>query len=375
MNRAAAHQLVRELEAAANAHDTDRLMRIYADDAVLVSPIWGELRGRDTIAKTWNRTFALFPDWQVRIDDFLVDGERIAFLGTAGGTDRNGWFGQLPTGDWLDYRAVISLNIRAEKIVRDERIYDLTSLLQRLEKLRIDKELSMAAEVQRALLSSDIHAIDFCEAVGDSIPCRTIGGDFFELGRHRSGSLSVALGDVAGKGPASALLASMIQGMLAVQAGTESPPAEILSAINRLLVKRRVEPRFATLVCGVLSPDGEFAYANGGHNPPILLSGSRIERLTVGGPVIGAFEAVRYEQETIRLNAGDSLVLFSDGVVEARNPEDEEYGEDRLIASLRTLLTHGASELLRDTLESVRAFSSGASQTDDITAVVITYTG
>lgn len=321
--------------------------------------------GHASIAKSWNTVFSQFPDWTVNISDVLVDGDRLAFLGTAGGTDRNGWFGQPPTGERVDYRAVIILTIVEGKIIRDERVYDLTGVLQGLEKARLDKELRMAAEVQRALLSRAKRATPYCEAVGDSIPCRAIGGDFFELVHLPSGDFGIALGDVAGKGPASAILAAMIQGMLAVEVQSESSPSAILSRLNLSLTSRSLEPRFATLVYGVLSRKGRFAYSNAGHNPPIMLACSGIRRLTTGGPVLGAFSESRFEEEDICLSPRDTLILFSDGVTEARDVQDREFGE-----GVTAFVAKPAQEVLRGILSSVRDFCEGAAQIDDITVTV-----
>lgn len=371
MTREQALQIVQELEAAANARDTSRIMRLYADDAALVSPVWGRLTGREAIVKTWNDTFARFPDWTVKVDDVLVDGDRIAFLGRAGANDRSGWFGQAPTGERFEYRSVISLTMRGGKIIQDERIYDLTSLLQRFEKLRLDKELRMAADVQRALLSRGKHSTSFCETAADSLPCRAIGGDFFELTPIGSRSFAIALGDVAGKGPASALLASMIQGMLAIEFGSENSPAAILTRLNRVLARRGLEPRFATLVCGVLSPDGKFVHANAGHNPPLLLCNQDVQRLTTGGPVLGAFDDSTYEEGAVHLESSDRLVFYSDGVTEAADVHDEEFGEDRLIAAVTGAAP--AVETLQTILNAVQEFCKGAPQADDITAAVVRY--
>lgn len=373
MTREEAGQIVRELEAGANARDSSRVMRIYAQDAVLVSPVWGRLTDRSAIQKTWDDTFARFPDWTVTVDDVLVDGDRIAFLGRAGATDRNGWFGHPPTGEWFEYRTVIALTLRDGKIIHDERLYDLTSLLQRFEKTRLDKELRMAADVQRALLSRGIHITPFCEAAGDSIPCRAIGGDFFELTELPSGNFAIALGDVAGKGPASALLASMIQGMLAVEIRGDNRPAEILARLNRVLCHRGVEPRFATFVYGVLSSDGRFLYSNAGHNPPMLVEAGGIQLLTSGGPVLGAFAESTYQEATLELHPGSTLIAFSDGVTEAANLRQEEFGENRLITILQACVSRPASEMLQQVLKSVQGFGKGAPQADDITVVVVRY--
>jgi len=373
MSREEALEIVRQLEEAVNAHDTHRLASIYADVAVTVSPVFSGIAGRDDIAKSWDAIFSLFPDWSVKVDNVLVDGDRIAFMGTAGGTDQNGWFGQPATGERIDYRAIIVLTMAHGKIARDERIYDLSGILQRLEKVRLDKELTVAVEVQRALLPNTRHSTTFCEAVGDSIPCRSIGGDFFEMVHLEPGDFAVALGDVGGKGPASALVAATIQGMLAVEVENRHRPAEILANLNRQLFRRGIAPRFATLFLGALSPTGRFVYANAGHNSPIVLTRNGFQRLTIGGTILGAFSESTFEEGTVALSEGDSMIMFSDGVTEASDIHDQEFGEDRLLSYLAAVGDDAPTSVLRGILGSVREFCDGAAQSDDITAAVIRF--
>ena len=370
MSREEAIKFASMLEMAVNGHNTPLIISLYKEDAVMVSPMFPRVEGRAAIAQNWERTFSLFPDWAVQVSDVMVDGDRVAFLGTATGTDRNGWFGQPATGDRIEYRAIIYLTFADGKIVRDERVYDLTGVLQRLEKARIDKELRMAADVQRTLLAHTRHLTSFCEATADSVPCRAIGGDFFELTQLPSGDFLVALGDVAGKGPASALLAAMIQGMLAIELEREFRPAAVLAHLNQILVRRGLEPRFATLVVGRLSPDGKFVYSNAGHNPPLLLAGDGIRRLTMGGPVLGALTESTFEEGSLLLNQQDTVVLYSDGVTEARDSTGAEFGEERLISSASELVTHSASDVLQGILTAVQDFSGGATPADDMTVAV-----
>lgn len=373
MKREQAVEFVQELVQAINAHDAARMLSFYAPDAVAHTPAFPEITGRTAIGENFETLFSLFPDWTVELNDVLVDGDRIAFTGIVHATDRNGWFGQAPTGEKIEYRAMIVLQVASGKIVRDERIYDLAGVLQRLEKSRLDRELRMAAEVQRALLPRSAFSTSFCQAVADSIPCRTIGGDFFDLIQLPSGSLGIALGDVAGKGPASALLGSMLQGMLAAVVEKESSPANVVRALNRLLIRRGLEPSFVTLVYGVLSPEGEFAYTNAGHIPPMLLAKGGIRRLTAGGPVLGLMPEVPFEEETLALYEGDTLILFSDGVTEARNREDLEFAEDRLISCITARSPAQISDILSGILTGVHEFCEGASQADDITAMVLRF--
>jgi serine phosphatase RsbU (regulator of sigma subunit) len=375
MVRDEAIEFVRQLEESVNAHDVERLLGFYADEALTVSPVFTGVVGRVAIRKSWEVLFSLFPDWTVSVNDVLVDGDRLAFMGSASATDRNGWFGQPATGERIEYRTIILLTLVERKIVRDERIYDLASVIQRLEKARIDKELRMAAEVQQVLLSRATRLTPYCEAAGDSIPCRAIGGDFFELVPLPSGDFGIALGDVAGKGPASAILAAMIQGMLAVEARTESSPSAILTRLSQLLFARGLEPRFATMVYGVLSSDGRFVYSNAGHNPPILLTRGGIQRLTTGGPILGAFDNSAFNEETITLSAGDTLIMFSDGVSEATDVHGAEFGEDPLIEYLAATAPNHAPDIVRGILSSVREFCQGAAQSDDITVTATRFCG
>ena len=370
-SRQQAVEFVRELQRLVNAHDTAGLAALYAEDAVTVSPMFPLICGRDAIASSWNRIFTLFPDWSVNVSDVLVDGDRIAFVGSAGATDVNGWFGQAPTGERIEYRAIIVLTIASSGIVRDERIYDLSGILERLEKSRLQRELETAREVQRTLLPPLNYSNSYCEAAADSVACRAIGGDFFEMLPLPSGNLGIALGDVAGKGPASALLASMIQGMLMAETEAESRPSQVLARLNRALFCKRVEPRFATLVYGVLSPDGRLVYSNAGHNPPLMLTRNNIRRLTTGGRILGSFSESTFEEGMLCLNEQDTIIMFSDGVVEAQDAHDREFGEERLISCVRGARTLPAQEILRKIFARFQEFCSGHPQSDDVSVSVI----
>lgn len=369
MSREQAISLVRQFGDATRQRDLPRLMDFYAEEAVAVSPVFGTICGKAAISDSWERLFSTFADFAVEVSNVLVDGDRVAVMGTVNSTDRLGWFGLPATGGRISYRLVLLLTLAGGKIVHDERIYDVTGVLERLEKARLDKELQTAADVQRALLTRATHAGRFCESVGDSVPCRAIGGDFFEFVELPSGDFGVAMGDVAGKGPPSALLAAMIQGMFAVEAGAGRGPAATLARVNQQLAARHLESRFATLVYAVLSPDGRLVYSNAGHNPPAVVATNDTRRLTVGGPILGAFANAMFEEDTLRLRDRDTLVMFTDGVTEARNARDEEFGEDRLMACLAAD-AQSPAVLLKRIFAAVRDFSEQADQSDDMTVTV-----
>ena len=363
--------LVRQLLEAAGRRDSERVLGCYAPDAVAVSPVFGEVRGREAVVATWSTLFTTFADLTIEHVDFLVDGDRVAVLGQIKTTDRIGWFGLPPTGSPITYRLVLLFTLKDGVIVHDERIYDSTGVLDRLEKARVDKELRTAAEVQRELSPSGARAGAFYESIGDSLPCRAIGGDFFETIELPSRGCAFVMGDVSGKGPAAALLAAMVQGMFAVEAPTGDGPAETLSRINRRLARRGLGSRFVTLVYAVLSPDGQLVYANGGHNPPVLVGRGARRRLATGGPIVGAFADARFEEETLQLHDRDTLVMFTDGVTEARNAGEEEFGDERLLECLTS--TPSPADLLSRVFTAVRDFSRPAEPTDDITLLVTRY--
>lgn len=373
MSREQALAFARTLEKAINAHDVSTLVSFYAEDAVMVSPMFHQVKGREAIAKNWEVIFSTYPDWSVRQEDLLVDGIRLAIMGTVTATDQKGWFGLPPTGGMISYHAVVLLTFAGGKIVRDERLYDNSAVLEHLEKIRLDNELNTAADVQRALLSRTARSGGYYEIAGDSIASRTIGGDFFEFAELPRGGVAFALGDVAGKGPAAALLAAMLQGMLAFEAQAGNGPAATLARMNRAVAERGLGWRLATLVYGILAPDGRFTYSNAGHNAPVLLRGTETLRLTSGGPILGAFPEAEFPDETLQMKKGDTVVMFSDGITEAQNDREEEFGEERLIACAKELRDAPSAEVARAILAGAKEFSQGKPQNDDMTVAVVRF--
>ena len=241
------------------------------------------------------------------------------------------------------------------------------------EKARLESELQLAAEFQRALLPEACRSGSHFDVASRSIPCRAIGGDFYDYFTLTGGAFGFALGDVAGKGPSAALLTAMIQGIFAAHIGTADSPAALITSVNEGLIRRSLRSRFATCVYATLAGDGRLTYCNAGHNPPLLIGRDSIRRLETGGLILGVFPQAIYDQETLTLEPGDLLVMFSDGVIEAFNAAGEEFGEERLRTCLDANRQRSPAELLERLLSSVRSFASGASQYDDVTALVLRY--
>jgi phosphoserine phosphatase RsbU/P len=242
-----------------------------------------------------------------------------------------------------------------------------------VEKARMEQEMRIAAEIQQALLPPPSWSSSYFDAVGRTVPCRAIGGDFFEYLTFADGRPGFAVADVSGKGAPAALLTAVIQGVLAAQASSGGGPAATLSRINEVLIRRSIESRFVTMVLAALTEDGRLTYSNAGHNPPFLFSEGTVRRLTTGGLICGLFPTATYDEETVALRTGDVLVIFSDGISEALNAEGEEFGDDRIQACIERLPHDNVQAMLDGLVSTVREFASGTVQSDDMTAVVLRY--
>src|SRR5258706_5751336 len=237
-----------------------------------------------------------------------------------------------------------------------------------VEKRRIDAELKIASQIQQALLPRSRTRGSFYDASGTSIACRAIGGDFFEYIDLPDGSFGFALGDVSGKGPPAALLTAMLQGMFSTQAFAPVEPAEMMTRVNRALLARGIENRFATIFYAILRADGRLTYCNAGQNPPLMFSASGVRKLETGGMIVGLFPYASYQQEDVQLAAGDALAIFSDGVSEALNGSGVEYGEARIQDTVAPNLLGTIEAELQALLESGRGLAQGAPQNDDVAA-------
>jgi len=270
--------------------------------------------------------------------------------------------------------ALETLATEAAVAIENARLYRET-----MEKAKMEQEMKIAAEIQQALLPKMSRAGAFFTAAAASLPCRSIGGDFYDYVDLQGGALGFALGDVAGKGPPAALLSAMMQGIFAAQAATNDSPAQTISRVNLALYRRGIESRFVTLMYGAIAPDGRLTYCNAGHNPPLVIANNgghlSMRRLECGGPIVGLFEAATFDEETVTLAQGDWLIVFSDGISEAMSASGDEYGESRIVDVVGKNSALEPKELLEALFADVREFARGAPQSDDITAMVLRYGG
>ena len=266
--------------------------------------------------------------------------------------------------------ALETLAAEASVAIENARLYR-----EKLEKARMEQEMRIAAEIQQSLLPKPRASMGFVEAAAASLPCRSIGGDFFDYLDEPGTSFGFTLGDVAGKGPPAALMSALMQGMFAAEAQYADGPASAVTHMNRALCRRGLESRFVTLMFGIITADGSLTYCNAGHNPPLVLGQSGLRKLEDGGPVVGLLEFAPYGQGQLKLDAGDTIVVFSDGVSEALNSAGDEFGDVRLQEVADASAGVSAQALVDRIVAAVRDFTKGAAQSDDITVMVVRYLG
>ena len=245
--------------------------------------------------------------------------------------------------------------------------------------IALQKELDIAARVQLSLLPNTLPLTEKAEMTGIMRPAKEVGGDFYDYFHLDRNHIAVVVADVSGKGVPAGLFMVMTRTLIRATAVRHvDAPGRVLASVNDFLEQNNSEDLFVTLFYGVLDErNGRFVYANGGHNPPILVDGDGATPLkTTGGVALGMFDGLDYDDAYVDMEPGARLVLFSDGVTEAFNDRDEAFGDDRLLDATRALPEEqGPDEDVNDIVNAVDEFAGDAPQFDDITCVVLVYKG
>jgi serine phosphatase RsbU (regulator of sigma subunit)/pSer/pThr/pTyr-binding forkhead associated (FHA) protein len=253
------------------------------------------------------------------------------------------------------------------------RVENATLLDERLQRERMEHELELATEIQQRFQPSAPPRIDGYEFQGISFSCYEIGGDYYDFIEEHDGKMLIALGDVSGKGTAAALLMSSVHAAIHAQVSARSPLPQIISSVNRYLAENTPANRFVTLFATELDPKtGILRYINAGHNPPLIArSNGTIEQLSSGGFPLGILPAAEFDVGETSLASGEVLVIYSDGVSEANNLAEEEFGMERLCDVIKHHVGLSAAGI-RDKVESaLSAFTKTAPANDDITLVIV----
>jgi phosphoserine phosphatase RsbU/P len=253
-------------------------------------------------------------------------------------------------------------------------ILDNARLVEReRERQRLEQEINIARDIQQALLPRDFREFPHLAVSGINFPCLSVGGDYFDVFPLSDRRTAFLLADVSGKGLGAALLTTMLQGALSgMTLGTD--PARVFNHVNRFLCSHSEVGRYATMFFGILDEDGRVDYINAGHPSPFLIRhGVAEEPFTEGSYPVGLVPEAEYVTATVKLEPGDTLILFSDGVTEAMDPSEELYGVPRLREVLTGQSECALDKLQKAILESVENFAKGAHQADDLTLLIVRY--
>ncbi len=253
-------------------------------------------------------------------------------------------------------------------------ILDNARLVEReRERQRLEEQINIARGIQQALLPRDFREYPHLAVSGINTPCLSVGGDYFDVFPLSDNRTAFLIADVSGKGLGAALLTTMLQGALSgMTLGTD--PAQLFNHVNRFLCNHSEVGRYATMFFGILDDQGNLEFINAGHPSPFLIrKGVAEEAFTEGCYPVGLVPEAEYTTVAVKLEPGDTLVLFSDGVTEAMDPDEQLFGTPRLQEVLAGLMDTPLEEIQKRVLESVENFSRGAPQTDDVTLLLVRY--
>ena len=238
----------------------------------------------------------------------------------------------------------------------------------------LQNELDIASQMQQSILPTVFPKTPGYQVYGNMEPARNVGGDFFDVIRLQNGKVGLAIADVSDKGVPAALFMMSSRTLLKGAAIGNSDPSQVLREVNDLLHENNETVMFVTLLYAVYDPEtGELSYANGGHNTPVVVhaDGSSTLLPLTGGIALGVVPDLDYDQGSVTLTPGDTVVLYTDGVTEAMNEEHEEFGTERLCEIFAGMNPNDSEELNMKVFEAVHDFAGDTAQSDDITCLTL----
>ena len=267
-----------------------------------------------------------------------------------------------------DQRLLGIIAAQSAQVVENARLYQEEQSLKHLQ-----EEMRLAYEIQVNLLPKSQPILHGYQIAGKSIPSKDVGGDYFDFISRSDTRLTFCLGDISGKGIPAALLMANLQATLRGQTMLGKDCKDCVSFANEILYHNTPANKFATLFYGIIdSARNELSYCNGGHNNPFYISHeNKLTPLEKGGLIVGMMPSVPYEEETIPFNPGDLLVVYSDGITESMNAEEEEFGEQRFIDLILQNKNESPESLIEIIIKKVQEFSGCLTQADDVTLVII----
>lgn len=267
-----------------------------------------------------------------------------------------------------DQRLLAIIGGQSAQIVENARLFEEEKQL-----LKIQEEITLASRIQTDLLPKSSPQIPGYEIAGRNIPAQVVGGDYFDFVQIDEHRWAICLGDVSGKGLPASLLMASTQATLRSQFLLKSTPKESLERSNILLYRTTSPEKFVTLFLGILDVEHHrLTYCNAGHDNPFWLRGQKpMHRLGTGGLVLGIADSFPYEEEMIPMDPGDTIVIYSDGITESINAQEEFYGEQGLISVLERHSGESAQGLMQRIIDSAKGHAGLHPQADDMTVVVV----
>ena len=267
-----------------------------------------------------------------------------------------------------DQRLLGIIAAQSAHVVENARLYQNEQDL-----IKLQEEMRLAYEIQVDLLPKAQPKVPGYSIAGKSIPAKDVGGDYFDFIDLEENRFTFCLGDITGKGMPAAILMANLQASLRGQAISGKPCKQCVEFTSDLLFYNTAPNKFATLFYAVLDKSkDEITYCNAGHNNPILISeNNEISRPDVGGLIVGIAPSVKYEEAKLKLKKNDLLVIFSDGITEAMNKDEEEFEESRLLELIKNNKNKKSEELIEIIFKEVNSFAKGQPQSDDMTMVVL----
>jgi serine phosphatase RsbU (regulator of sigma subunit)/ketosteroid isomerase-like protein len=364
--------------------DLDAVDKILAPDYVSHTKLLpGQQPDREGQKWTIAQFFAAVSNSGVHFEDQVAAGDKVVTRFIVRFThDRGEFMGVAPTGREMTDMAVAIHRIVGGKIAEEWSLGTVVSRMrgqrikqERIERERIEQELLIARRIQQASLPKEVPTLEGWQVAPLYQPAREVGGDFYDFHFLSEGKLGVVVGDATGKGVPAALVMSTTCGMLqaTAQALGSPSPGEVLAQVNETLVARIPSNMFVTCFYAILAPEsGRLTYVNAGHDLPYLhRSQGEAEELRARGMPLGLMPGMSYEQKEIVLDAGETALFYTDGLVEAHDPKGEMFGFPRLRA---LVAEHAAEErsLEEALLEELYTFvGEGWEQEDDITLLTL----
>lgn len=268
-----------------------------------------------------------------------------------------------------DQRLLSIIASQSAQVIENARLYEEEKAL-----FSIQEEMRMAREIQLNLLPGNTPSIPGFQIAATNIPAKSVGGDYYDFLSLSSNKTGLCIGDITGKGMPAAMLMANLQAILRSQAMNFEDCRKCLEKTNNQLFKNTDPTKFATLFYGILDPTANILeYANGGHDAPLLFreKGTKPEPLDATGLLLGMMENVDYQTSSITFHPGDTLLLYTDGITEAKNPEGQQFGLDRLCSLVKNNRTESPQSIAELILSEVKSHATDTAQSDDITLMLI----